>query len=95
MLEALHALRRGAQKAEACSAASIAADADHANTFWYREDWVDMEALRRDLQSDRFSLLVSVMETGTEHPIVEFRLVTETRGLEYVAAVREAAGQDT
>jgi quinol monooxygenase YgiN len=94
-LEALHALRRGVQSTEACSAVSIAADVDHANAFWYREDWADMEALRRDLQSDRCSLLVSVMETCDERPIVELRVVTEIRGLDYVAAVRESSGQGT
>jgi len=29
-----------------------------------------------------------LMETATEPPLLEFRFISETRGLEYVAAVR-------
>jgi quinol monooxygenase YgiN len=90
-LEALHASKREAQRVEGCIAVHIAADADRPNAFWYREDWLDVQALEAELRSDRFSRLLALMETCAKRPTVEFRLVTETRGLEYVAAVREGA----
>jgi quinol monooxygenase YgiN len=89
MVEALQMLKRTARRVDGCSATHIAADTDCANTFWYSEDWVDIQALEREFQSDRFSQLLALMETCVEPPIVEFRLVAETRGLEYIAAVRE------
>ena len=65
---------------------------DEANTFWYVEEWQDAGDLERELRSDRFSQLLALMETSAQPPALEFRVVTETRGLEYVAAVRETTG---
>jgi quinol monooxygenase YgiN len=91
LVQALHALMRRAQQNEGCSAAHIAADATAGDEFWYSEDWEDVEALEGDMRSDRFSQLLALMETSAQPPLLEFRLIAETRGLEYVTAVREAA----
>jgi quinol monooxygenase YgiN len=91
LVQALHALMRQARQNEGCSAAHIAADATAGDAFWYSEDWPDVDALEAELSSDRFSQLLAVMETSAQPPLLEFRVVAETRGLEYVAAAREAA----
>ena len=54
----------------------------------YVEDWVSEEALREQVQSDRFSRLLELMESALEPPRLEFRLGSGTRGLDYVEEVR-------
>jgi quinol monooxygenase YgiN len=91
LVEALHTLMRPARRHGGCAGAHIAADVDEANAFWYVEDWQDAGALERELRTDRFSQLLALMETSAQRPVLEFRVVTETRGLDYVTAAREAA----
>jgi quinol monooxygenase YgiN len=81
---------RHARRLGGCSSAHLAADVDAANVFWYCEDWRDAEALESELRTDRFSQLLEVMETSAQPPLLEFRVLAETRGLEYVTAAREA-----
>jgi quinol monooxygenase YgiN len=89
LVEALHALMRQSRRHHGCSDAHIAADVDKANTFWYCEDWKDEQALENDLGSERFSQLLALIETSETPPVLEFRTITETRGLDYVTRVRE------
>jgi quinol monooxygenase YgiN len=88
MVDALHLLMRQTRQRAGCSDAHIAMDVDEANAFWYREDWQDDGALDEALRSDHFSQLLALMETSTNPPVLELRTITETRGLDYVAAVR-------
>jgi quinol monooxygenase YgiN len=90
LVEALHARMRQTRREGGCSGAHVAADVVEANSFWYSEDWDDSTSLERELRSDRFSQLLALVETSAQPPIIEFRTITQTRGLEYVAAVREA-----
>jgi quinol monooxygenase YgiN len=91
LIEALHTLMRQARRSGGCATAHIAADVDEANSFWYVEDWQDAAALEGDLKTERFSQLLALLETSAQPPALEFRMVGETRGLEYITAVREAA----
>jgi quinol monooxygenase YgiN len=91
LVGALQTLMRQARRQGGCADAHIAADVDEANTFWYVEDWPDPGALETELTSDRFSQLLALMETSAQPPALEFRMVAETRGLDYVTAAREAA----
>jgi quinol monooxygenase YgiN len=88
MVDALHSLMRQTRHRAGCSEAHIAVDVDEANAFWYCEDWQDDRALEEALRSEHFSQLLALMETSTTPPVLEFRTVTETRGLDYVGAVR-------
>ena len=83
---------RQARRSGGCTSAHIAADVDEANAFWYVEDWQDAAALEGDLKTDRFSQLLALMETSEQPPALEFRMVGETRGLDYVAAARARQG---
>jgi hypothetical protein len=58
----------------------------------YVEEWATEEAMRRRVRSDRFTLLLEVLESASEAPGVQFDFVTETRGLDYVAEVRYRDG---
>lgn len=98
LLQALRSVMRGVQADGACSEAHLVADVDDRNALWYWEDWAGLDAFERHLRSERFARLLSVVETSATLPLLQCRLVAETRGLEYLAAVRGvelpgAAGQ--
>ena len=57
----------------------------------YVEEWPDVEGLDEYLRSARFGRMLALMETAVEAPTLEFRFVSKTRGLDYVAEVREPA----
>jgi quinol monooxygenase YgiN len=91
LVEALHSLMRRARSHNGFSDAHITVDVDDENIFWYWEDWDSVRALECEIRGDRFFQLLALMETSACPPLLQFRVVSETRGLEYVATVREAA----
>jgi hypothetical protein len=54
----------------------------------YVEEWATEDLLRREVRSDRFRTLATLMEHATSQPVVEFVLPGRTRGLDYVDEVR-------
>jgi quinol monooxygenase YgiN len=88
LIDALHMLMRRAQQAKGCSGAHIAADLDEPDAFWYVEDWQDPRALEARLRSDDASQLLALMETSVKAPSLEFRMIEQSRGLDYVEAAR-------
>jgi quinol monooxygenase YgiN len=54
----------------------------------YLEEWATELDLRERVRSERFTSLLSVIESVEEPPLVQFDFVTTTRGLDYVAEVR-------
>jgi len=60
----------------------------------YCEDWATEDDLRRRVQSDRFTLLLAVVEAATDAQ-VQFDFVNKTRGLDYVLELRETAIDST
>jgi quinol monooxygenase YgiN len=89
LIEALHSLMRQTRRHTGCADAHIAADVGEANAFWYCEDWDNVKSLEADIRTDRFSQLLALMETSAGIPLLEFRVVSERRGLEYVTAIRQ------
>jgi quinol monooxygenase YgiN len=57
----------------------------------YEEEWATEADIQRRIRSDRFTSLLSVVESAQEPPRVQFDFVTTTRGLDYVAEVRQTA----
>jgi quinol monooxygenase YgiN len=55
----------------------------------YVAEWATENDLRRWVRSDRFTSLLSLLESAPEPPQVRFDFVSETRGLDYVAAIRQ------
>ena len=53
--------------------------------------WGDAGDLQGEFGSERFTHLLELLEVAAEPPVVEFRIVSETHGLEYVAAARRDA----
>ena len=92
VVQALQPLVRLALQTSGCRAAHLSADIERADVFWYCEDWDDADGLEGRVRTESFSQLLAVMETSAEPPLIEFRLIQESRGLDYVAAVRQVCG---
>ena len=73
----------------------IHAEIDDPDSLLYTEEWVSPQALDSQLRSERFTRLLSVMESACKPPELEFRFVSETRGLEYLAALRAETSNNT
>ena len=85
LLEAFHVLVVGTRLERGCLGCSTWIDPDA--TVHYVEEWATEEDMRARVRSDRFTSLLAVIESAREAN-VHFDFVTETRGLEYVAEVR-------
>ena len=88
LLQALRSVMRSVHVDAGCAEAHLLADVDDRNVLWYWEDWSGLDAFERHLRSERFARLLSVIETSSTLPLLECRVVTETRGLDYLARVR-------
>ena len=55
----------------------------------YIEEWKTDADMRRRVRSEAFTSVLSLVETVSERPHVQFDFVASTRGLDYVEEVRE------
>lgn len=85
LLEAFHFLVVGTRLERGCLGCSTWIDPDA--TVHYVEEWATEDDMRARVRSDRFTSLLAVIESAREAN-VHFDFVTQTRGLEYVAEVR-------
>jgi quinol monooxygenase YgiN len=60
----------------------------------YLEEWATELDMRERVRSERFTSLLSVIESVEEPPLVQFDFVATTRGLDYVAEVRGRVASD-
>jgi quinol monooxygenase YgiN len=90
LVQALKSHSRRAARSAGCGAAHLSSDLDQPDVFWYWEDWNDPAALEGKVRSEQFSELLALMETSAAEPLLEFRVVEQSKGLDYVAAVRAA-----
>jgi len=58
----------------------------------YVEQWSTPQEFESQLRSQRFGMLLAIMETAPEAPSLEVRTVSEQRGLDYIRAVRLGNG---
>ncbi|WP_221064187.1 putative quinol monooxygenase [Methylomagnum ishizawai] len=93
VIAAFRALARWARAEPGClSARLFLADGDP-RCVCYVETWESEEAVRKMIRSPHFSRLAALMELGTEAPECQFRLIAETRGLEFPASVRSGLNE--
>jgi len=88
IVDALRAVMRPAQQARGCSFAGVFVSASDRRRVVYAEDWDDPDELYRQFGTARFHRLLELLEIASEPPVVEFRVVSETHGLEYVSSQR-------
>ena len=58
----------------------------------YVEEWETPEQLERHMRSARYERLLAVMEASAQPPLLRYHVVSAVKGLEYVEAIRLAAG---
>ncbi|HEY7448463.1 MAG TPA: hypothetical protein VH702_09950 [Vicinamibacterales bacterium] len=87
MLTALRYLIGSTRLETGCLNCSAWADANA--ILHYEEEWATEEDIRRHVRSASFTSLLAVLELAREPPLVRFEFVKTTRGLDYVAEVRQ------
>ncbi len=88
LVQALRSLMRSARAEKGLVNCRICLESDDLNVISYEERWETQEDLEHQVRSPRFTGLLTLMEAASEPPALEFHFVAETRGLEFVAAVR-------
>jgi quinol monooxygenase YgiN len=88
---ALHSLAAETRGARGCLGCSVASDIGNRDTVRYTEEWLTEEDMRERVRSDNFARLVTLMEDASQPPRIEFTLVHETRGLDFVEEIRASA----
>ena len=92
LLESFRYLMARTRLEPGCLECSTWADADA--SIHYLEEWASEADMRRRVCSDRFLWLLALLETASEPPTVHFDFVTTTRGLDYVAEVRDVGSHE-
>ncbi len=95
LVDALQPHVRHARRTSGCRHAHLATDVDGGDVFWYVEAWDDTTALEARIRTTRFSQLLALMEISATPPLLEFRIIGEARGLDYVAEIRDREGSRT
>ena len=70
-----------------CLGCSVWSEPD--SSVHYVEEWSSEEDIRRRVGSDSFTSVLALLESVREPPHVQFDFVSSTRGLDYVAEVRQ------
>ena len=91
LVDALWTVTRPAQQARGCRFVQVYRWTNDDLRIDYVEEWDDAEALSAHFGSERFTRLLELLESAAEPPLVEFRVVSETHGLEYIAQHSKAA----
>jgi hypothetical protein len=91
-IQALRLLMVPAQLDRGCSGCWLYVDALDSRCLCYVEEWSTPADLEREIRSARFTRLLSVMEDAPKPPSMEFRFISQTRGLDYLEQVRRNGG---
>jgi len=84
-----------AQQLPGCHFAQVYQRINEPQKVDYVEEWDDAAGLRPQLSCERFSRLLELVEMAAEAPEVEFRWISETYGMDYIATQRAVqAGGD-
>ena len=85
---------RPAQELRGCRFAQVYQRVNQPGRVDYVEEWDDLAGLRPQLSGERFSRLLEVVEMAAEPPEVEFRCISETHGIDYIATQRAVQAAD-
>lgn len=94
LVAALQALARLAELERGCLEAHVLTASNDPRRLYYSETWDTEENLRSMLRSKRFTHLVELMEMSVKSPSLDFRTITENRGLEFAWQVRQGQNED-
>jgi hypothetical protein len=88
MVQALAAVMFQAWLDPACLNCQIYAETGNPQALLYVEAWATDRDLEMQIRSERFGMLLAVMETAPEAPSLEVRTISERRNLDYVRTLR-------
>ncbi len=86
LMEGIRSLVAMTRLENGCIGCSLWSDPD--STVYYYEEWETEAGIRRRIQSESFTSLLSIMESAREPPNIRFDFLTTTRGLDYVEEIR-------
>jgi hypothetical protein len=92
MVQALAEVMFRAKLERGCVDCQIYAQTGNPQSLHYVEQWSTPQEFESQLRSQRFGMLLAIMETAPEAPSLEVRTVFDQRGLDYIRAVRLGAG---
>jgi len=88
VLQAFRSLLGPTRVAPGCLRCHVYEDVENENAVTYVEHWSTQEDLERHLRSDDYRKLLTLIEVSTVAPELTFSTVSDTAGMEYVAAIR-------
>jgi quinol monooxygenase YgiN len=87
IVEALRFLMATTRLEPGCLRCTVWTDAE--SIVHYAEEWGTEAEMKRRVRSDKFTSLLSVIESAQQSPEVQFEFITSTRGLDYVMEARQ------
>jgi len=64
------------------------------STVHYLEEWATEQDMQRRVRSDTFTSVLGIVEAAEKTPEVRFDFLSSTRGLDYIAEIRERDSAD-
>ncbi len=92
MVKALRSIMLPARAERGFVSSCIYQEVDQPEALCYVEEWASPAQMEDQIRSRRFGRLLAVMETAPRPPVLEIRWMSETRGLDYVGAIRLGSG---
>ncbi len=90
MIQALATAMGQARLQRGCVDCQLYAETGSPRSFLYVERWATSQDFEVQVRSQRFGMLLAIMETAPQAPDLEVRTISEQRGLEYVRTIRLA-----
>ncbi len=91
MIQALATVMGQARLQRGCVACQLYAETGSPRSLLYVEQWATSQDFDVQVRSQRFGMLLAIMETAPEAPHLEVRTISEQRGLEFVRSIRLAS----
>jgi quinol monooxygenase YgiN len=87
--DALSSLLLATRLEHGCLGCNVWSELD--SSVHYFEEWATEPDIQRRVRSDRFTSLLAVLEASEEPPHIRVDFLTSTRGLDYIAEIRQTA----
>jgi len=93
MASALRSLRTKTIHSLGCLRCHVSVDLEDAGTFHYTEQWGAEFDFQQQIASDRFSLLISIMESAAARPQFALHFISRSAGLDYLERAARRGSQ--
>lgn len=76
--------------AAGCVSSRIYADLEDDGSLLFVEEWADEPSLAAHCRTEQARVLLSAVDCASERPEIRVETVSDSRGMEFIAACREA-----